>query len=475
MEAYEKDFCLFWCTDTRVATAIGTRNVKKLFPKQINVCCEGYVTDDEIVGNGLHCKPYCTPTCSNGYCKSPGVCACNPGYVPDMFDPYNCIPLCIKGCDHGTCVAPNTCSCNSGYNLVNDICEPVCDEPCYNGTCIAPNTCQCYPGYKMSDNKTCEPYCSSYTASGECVITLTCVPGWTKVIKGAVEVCEPLCTELCENGICIEPDKCECLKGYVKIASNRCDPVCSSGCLHGSCIGPETCVCDPGWYRKESSGACQAHCDYKCGNGTCSGPNVCECFPGFKLDEGVTDQVDTATPMCVPVCDSCEGSCVAPGVCVCEYPLETVLVAADGGPCNCTENCSDDETKCERTICVESTTEHVISTESTTDQRFEETTVLHDVLSTTDIVSVTTVTDNADYERSTEENEGNDYDEIKIEEASWSKPYWFYAIGSTLVLIMLIVAAAALYRKKYSKVLDRNLSTQCNDVSTVHYKKKTTA
>lgn len=79
MEAYEKDFCLFWCTDTRVATAIGTRNVKvgapevslynfvhiqvvfvtkyfkyfqKLFPKQINVCCEGYVTDDEIVGNG---------------------------------------------------------------------------------------------------------------------------------------------------------------------------------------------------------------------------------------------------------------------------------------------------------------------------------------------------------------------------------------------------------------------------------------
>ncbi|KAF9802650.1 hypothetical protein SFRURICE_011661 [Spodoptera frugiperda] len=354
MEAYEKSDCLFWCTDTRVATAVGTRIVRKLMPEQVHVCCEGYIRKDDNNETSINCEPYCSPPCVNGYCKSPGVCACNAGYLPDMFASHNCSPLCIRPCDHGMCVAPNTCECDEGYNLVNEVCEPICSKPCHNGTCVAPQTCQCLPGYKKFENDTCEPFCSNNNETGDCINSVICEPGWSKVMRNSIEICEPTCTSPCNNGTCVAPDICECFEGYEKTGDDTCMPHCS-WCVHGTCIGPQICLCDPGWYKKELNGNCLPHCDYKCGNGTCVAPNTCECLPGYKVDEKAT-KLGEDSALCAPECKHCDGTCIAPGTCVCEPPEHEVLVTIDGQPCQCVDNCSDTAHTCERTICLLTTT-----------------------------------------------------------------------------------------------------------------------
>lgn len=335
------------------------------------------------------------------------MCACNPGYLPDLFDAHSCSPLCIKGCEYGTCTAPNTCLCDSGYNLVNGVCEPICSEPCLNGSCVAPETCQCLPGYKKSENDICEPFCSSYTASGECINSITCEPGWIKVIKNSVETCEPVCSEPCTNGTCIAPETCECLSGYEKSAYNTCEPYCF-GCVHGSCISPQTCVCDPGWYRTESNGMCLAHCDYKCGNGSCVAPNICECYPGYQIDKSEGLEKENSA-LCVPICDNCEGACVAPDACICEPHQEMILVNADDGPCDCIDNCSAYANKCEKTICVTTST-----TASVTLYDIHEPT--EDITTSTVLISTTDVTD----AHNTIESYHSDHNDLKIGKiSSW--------------------------------------------------------
>lgn len=349
----------------------------------------------------IHCKPVCSPSCVNGYCKSPGACACNPGYLPDVFNTHICSALCIKGCDHGICITPNTCLCDSGYNLENGVCEPICSEPCLNGSCVAPETCQCLPGYNKSENNTCELSCSDYTESGECIITMTCEPGWTKVYQGPMEICEPVCSEPCSNGTCIAPDTCKCLNGYEKSANDLCEPYCSFGCVHGSCISPETCVCDPGWYKMESSGTCLAHCDFNCGNGSCVAPNICACHSGYVLDKS-----EGKDASCVPICSDCEGTCVAPDVCICGPHEEMISVTADGRPCDCIDNCTDGANKCEKTKCLMTTTSASV-TSYYIDETSEDATVSS--VNTTNVV----FDDN-----STVENGHSDHIELKIEKAS---------------------------------------------------------
>ncbi|XP_047022711.1 protein draper-like [Helicoverpa zea] len=454
LEAYEKSFCLFWCTDTRVATAVGTRTVRKLVPEQVNVCCEGYIQDETTDNNSIHCKPYCSPSCINGYCKSPGVCTCDLGYMPDIFDPHNCSALCIKGCDHGTCTSPNTCECDQGYELINDVCEPICSDPCENGACVAPETCQCIPGYKKSEYNICEPYCSGYTAIGECIVTITCEPGWEKVFNGQMEVCEPYCSKPCENSTCVAPDTCECLHGYeksfyeIRSLDHICQPICS-GCEHGTCISPQMCVCDPGWYKMESSGTCLPHCDEKCHNGRCVAPNTCECLPGYE------DKNNTG---CVPVCEKCEGSCVAPNTCVCEPPEEMMLVNEEGAPCDCTENCSDEANKCERTVCVLTTTKSVAKTEQVEDLAV---TTESTILSTTEVsIDLNTI-----------DKPNTDPNEL-IEKVSWNNYNWVYALGSILILIIITLIAVAILKRKYLKALKEKIfNSQDGDLTTVvHYK-----
>ncbi|KAJ8727327.1 hypothetical protein PYW07_001446 [Mythimna separata] len=471
LEAYEKTDCLFWCTATRVATAMGTRTVRKLIPEHINVCCEGYIKDENNDGNSssIHCKPNCSPACVNGYCKSPGVCACNPGYLPDVFEENACSPLCIKGCEHGTCTAPNICICDSGYQLKDGVCEPICSEPCLHGSCIAPETCQCLPGYKKTQNDTCEPFCSSYTATGECIITIVCEPGWTNVIKNSVETCEPVCPKPCVNSTCIAPEICECLNGYEKTANDMCKPYCFQ-CVHGSCISPHTCVCDPGWYRTESSGTCLPHCDYNCGNGTCIAPNTCQCYQGYELDKSVILE-EQNTGLCVPMCSNCEGACIAPDICLCEPHEEMTLVNADGGPCDCVNNCSDDATKCEKTICVNISTVASV-TMYDKDEATEEMIRATFMITTTDATS--------DEANTIVESGLTDYNELKIEKASsWYNSDWFYAMGSIFILMFMILMAAIFLKRKYLESLRKMIFSAHNtendmSATTVHYKQNST-
>ncbi|XP_075971263.1 uncharacterized protein LOC142973457 [Anticarsia gemmatalis] len=446
LEAYEKTNCLFWCTDTRVATAVGTRSVKKPMAEQIHVCCEGYIEEESNGGNGIHCKPHCTPPCVNSYCKSPGVCACNSGYIPDVLEPHKCVPLCLKGCDHGTCIAPNICDCDEGYQSLAGVCVPVCSDPCTNGSCVAPETCQCLPGYKRSDNGTCEPYCSSYTANGECINTITCEPGWVKVTKDSIETCEPVCTEPCVNGTCIAPETCDCSIGYIK-SSLGCQPYCSY-CFYGSCIGPETCVCNPGWFKKELNGDCLPHCDHSCGNGTCIAPNVCECFTGYEFDESRLLQDDVKGSLCVPLCIGCEGTCISPGQCTCVWPQ--VAVKVFDSPCGCAEDCSSTEDKCEKTVCVlasTTTTENIQPVEETT------------VFSTQEYV----------------ENDnlaplGNDFYEQKVEKAGFNSK-WMYGVVAVVLSSTIIVTLAVILKRKYCKTFQSNVLDPNDEVSTtVHYK-----
>ncbi|KAJ8733542.1 hypothetical protein PYW08_001840 [Mythimna loreyi] len=446
-------------------------NENKLVPEQINVCCEGYIEDESNSGNGssIHCKPECSPACVNGYCKSPGVCACDPGYLPDEFETHTCSPLCTKGCEHGTCRAPNVCVCDPGYNLEEGVCKPICSEPCPNGICVAPETCQCLPGYKKTEYDLCEPFCASYTASGECIITIICEPGWTNVIKDSVETCEPVCSEPCANGTCVAPETCECLKGYEKTANDTCEPYCFE-CVHGSCISPQTCVCDPGWYRKESSGTCLPHCDYNCGNGTCVAPNTCECYQGYELDKSqIVEQKHS--PLCVPFCNNCEGVCAAPDICLCEPHQEMMLVNADGGPCDCEDNCTDDANKCERTICVEISTIASVTVYDI-DEATEDAIASTVITDTTDAVS--------DYDNNIIESSHTDHNELKIEKtSSWYNYNWCYALGCVFFLMIIILMAALILKRKYRKPL-RNIIFSANnsesDVSAtaVHYKPNST-
>lgn len=74
---------------------------------------------------------------------------------------------------------------------------------------------------------------------------------------GFVDLCEPQCENECINGICNEPNKCQCNEGYElghnKNETNMCYPICRSkidgshGCGNGTCIAPNTCQCDDGF------------------------------------------------------------------------------------------------------------------------------------------------------------------------------------------------------------------------------------
>lgn len=82
------------------------------------------------------------------------------------------------------------------FNPYDD--ESSCGE-CNNGTCFG-EICVCSPGWYLNDNETCLPHC-----------------------------------EACINGICKEPNKCECLDGYhfEVNATQQCVPncTCEEGCV----------------------------------------------------------------------------------------------------------------------------------------------------------------------------------------------------------------------------------------------------
>ncbi|KAJ8725758.1 hypothetical protein PYW08_003941 [Mythimna loreyi] len=190
---------------------------------------------------GENCEPKCGSNCTNGSCKIPGECVCNPGYTRRNDA---CEPLCEPGCLHGSCVAPNICRCNSGYKLVDGTCQPVCTLPCENGTCTAPDTCECNSGYykryySYPHTISCEPRCPlGCPLNGHCDAPgiCKCNPGWR--MNEFTRKCMAVCKYPCGNGICLLPDRCLCARGYQINYSvqegNANGPVCEPIYYYGS-------------------------------------------------------------------------------------------------------------------------------------------------------------------------------------------------------------------------------------------------
>jgi multipile epidermal growth factor-like domains protein 8 len=64
---------------------------------------------------------------------------------------------------------------------------------------------------------------------------------------------------------------CTCKTGYVPVSltatpdtPSRCDPVCSQGCKNGRCVEPETCDCQFGFVGLNCSTACQCNGHSQC-------------------------------------------------------------------------------------------------------------------------------------------------------------------------------------------------------------------
>ncbi|KAI8115203.1 putative oxidoreductase GLYR1 like protein [Lucilia cuprina] len=131
--------------------------------------------------------------------------------------------------------------------------------------------------------------------------------------------CKPYCSNSCLNGICVEPDKCECHSGYkwniqtyrceIKCdiqkyifdsLTNKCTPICSTKCENGTCIAPDTCECNKGYKFNNYTIQCEPLC-LNCANGKCISPNKCECNKGYKFN---------VTKQCEPISHKIANPCV---------------------------------------------------------------------------------------------------------------------------------------------------------------------
>ncbi|KAM7352853.1 uncharacterized protein ACRADG_005211 [Cochliomyia hominivorax] len=115
-----------------------------------------------------------------------------------------------------------------------------------------------------------------------------------------LDLCEPQCIEngCPNNSKCVEPEVCECLKGYFSKRSavdgkHYCEPICEKPCPENSaCVAPNECACLKG-YQVTEDFKCKAHCASGCPNGgECKKPNICSCVDGYKSEWG----------SCVPLC-----------------------------------------------------------------------------------------------------------------------------------------------------------------------------
>ncbi|XP_026322459.1 cell death abnormality protein 1-like [Hyposmocoma kahamanoa] len=339
------------CTKTRQRYVPTEGLVTKQNWRTVEVCCEGYThedSEDELGGEDTPiCSPICEPSCVNGYCQSPDVCACNGGYITNPSNLFHCTPYCPGDCEHGECTAPNICECLHGYARINGTCQPICTTACINGKCVAPDTCECSEGYQ-SENGICKPYCefcgtgSHCTSPGEC----TCDENYEYINDS----CNPICISSCNGGTCVAPNTCECSAGY-ELNNGTCTPLCPS-CEHGHCEIPFECTCDTGYVLELGDNfefSCQLNCTVDCGNGKCIAPNVCACDSGYILKESCVPTccepycskgckfgtcmapefcecdsgyiIGLNTFECVPKCDyDCgRGKCVAPNICHCDY------------------------------------------------------------------------------------------------------------------------------------------------------------
>uniref|UniRef100_A0A1A9WU35 EGF-like domain-containing protein n=1 Tax=Glossina brevipalpis TaxID=37001 RepID=A0A1A9WU35_9MUSC len=252
-------------------------------------CTTGYYGHDDHP-LAMKCNPYCEEPCPpNSKCAEPNKCTCVEGYREQVAE-GQCEPICSQGCDiNAYCEKPESCACKIGYEMVDNRCEPICLQPCPdNARCIEPNRCLCSEGYQMQLTSRydhyCEPICETKCSTfGKCVAPNTCECFDNYRMNSSTSVCEPICSDHCENGQCLSPDMCVCNKGYLMGPDNKCQPMCSQGCQQGRCIKPEKCECNKHFRLMENSThLCLPVCEPSCVNGDCVAPNFCVCHKGYK-------------------------------------------------------------------------------------------------------------------------------------------------------------------------------------------------
>jgi len=155
------------------------------------------------------------------------------------------------------------------------------------------------PSVCVSDVQTCQPDSPPFIVSTQCFPAPSCTPG-------------------CNNGKCVENNKCQCNTGW---SGANCDvPVCNPICnpLKGKCASVNNvnqCQCNAG----STGPTCDLPtCTPACAvNGICSSINKCTCRNGW------TGAQCTVPPVCYtlkatnPLVCSAHGSCIGLNRCKC--------------------------------------------------------------------------------------------------------------------------------------------------------------
>lgn len=181
-------------------------------------------------------------------------------------------------------------------------------------------------------------YQNEYTTEQRTKLVRTCCPGHTKSydIESDTHTCVPLCDRNCTNGICSNPNVCNCNDGYkMSNVSGICVPLCNDECINANCTQPNVCSCHAEHrFVTDSLSVCEPILNkLNCTNGRWVPPNNCECDEGYNINNGtnwmetpcLSDcangyKFDETRRQCQPYCDKAcgkNGKCISPGQCKC--------------------------------------------------------------------------------------------------------------------------------------------------------------
>ena len=321
------------------------------------------------------CRPACDPPCENGWCTDVNICTCHMGWEGDTCDASSCDPApCTFSCsdyDKDNCKLYDECNwCRPTQSCMGaqDDC-PACNELPDETACLASDgfctycsgastdpcrrsnvSCTCFNGQYDAGEEACEedlgdPACTNCKCTGMtqsdgeggCIRTdcffygndaSTCNTQtdcrWcatTGTCENAVScmACEDVPDEYCGSApgcywcdgkdACLTyGESCTCGDGSL-LASEQCDDgIDPDGC--------RDCLCTTGYEpQPEDTGACMPVCDPACVEGSCTAPGICVCEDGWI---GATCDRQTCFPECSPdfVCEPATFICYLPGALV---------------------------------------------------------------------------------------------------------------------------------------------------------------
>ncbi|XP_034484147.1 protein draper isoform X3 [Drosophila innubila] len=228
---------------------------------------------------------------------------------------------------------PNVCKKRENYNVEVVITELQSFQERGSTWCLnIPPSCPTYRIKHRVVNKT-----QTLTKAR---IVRDCCDGYTR----SGRECVPHCSQSCQHGECVAPEKCKCTEGY---GGPVCNIICR--CLNNSSCDSDTgsCICAPGWTGEDCADPCPdgfygMECKERCpeshhGNSTCdhiTGEVVCR--PGYL---GLTCEHACPAGLYGPNC-RLKCNCEHQGECNHENGQCTCLPGWTGA--NCNQTCPKD-------------------------------------------------------------------------------------------------------------------------------------